>query len=83
MLGGFFATRDSSGYCDWPQSNAEKRGAVKAKLFPAFISRRSSAERGAACCLAPVMINSTVYHFLTRGAARRGVWWGRTFKDKI
>ena len=74
MLGGFFfATRDSSGFCDWPQSNAEKRGAVKAKLFPAFISRRSSAERGAACCLAPVMINSTVYHFFTarRSVARR------------
>ena len=25
----FFATRDSSGYCDWPQNNAEKRSAVK------------------------------------------------------
>ena len=41
MHGGFFATCDSSGYCDWPQSNAEKRGAVKDKLFPAFISRHS------------------------------------------
>ena len=29
---GFFTTRDSSGYRDWPQSNAEKRGAVKDKL---------------------------------------------------
>ena len=68
MLGGFFfATRDSSGFCDWSQSN------VKAKLFPAFISRRSSAERGAACCLAPVMINSIVYHFFNarRSVARR------------
>ena len=35
----FFATRDSSGYCDWPLSNAEKCGAVKDKLFPAFISQ--------------------------------------------
>ena len=33
----FFATHDSSGYCDWPQSNAEKRSAVKDKPFPAFI----------------------------------------------
>ena len=33
-----FATRDSFGYCDWPQSNAEKRGAVKVKLFLALRS---------------------------------------------
>ena len=32
-MGSFFETRDSSGYCDWPQSNAEKRGAVRNKLF--------------------------------------------------
>ena len=64
----FFATRNSSGYCDWPQSNSEKRGAVKDKLFPAFISRRSAAQRGeaqrgAACSVARAMINSTVYLF--------------------
>ena len=41
---GFFATRDASGHCDWPQSNAEKRGAEKDKLFPAFISQRSAAQ---------------------------------------
>ena len=86
----FFATRNSSGYCDWPQNNAKKRGAVKDKLFPAFISRRitaqrSEAQRGAACSVAPAMINSTVYIFLTCSAAQRnvarcGVRWGRTFR---
>ena len=63
---GFFATRASSGYCDWPQSNAEKRGAVKVKLFPAFI-----------CSVATAMINTTVYFF----NARRGVRWGRTLRS--
>ena len=59
--GVFFATRDSSGYRDWLQSNAEKRSAVKDKLFPAFISfaaRRRAAQRGAACSVAPAMTNS-------------------------
>ena len=40
----FFETRDASGYCDWPKSNAEKRGAVKDKLFPAFFSRSNAAQ---------------------------------------
>ena len=37
--GEFFTTRDSSGYRDWPQSNAEKT---------AFISRRGTARRSEA-----------------------------------
>ena len=40
----------------------KKRGAVKDKLFPAFISRRR---------VAPAMINSKVF-FLSRSTARRG-----------
>ena len=35
--------------------------------------------RGAACSVAPAMINSEVYLFLTRSAARRGVRWGRNY----
>ena len=44
----FFTTRDSSGYCDWSQSNAEKI---------------SEAQRGAVCSLATAMINGTVHLF--------------------
>ena len=79
MHGGeIFTTRDSSGIRNWPQSNAEKRGAVKDKLFPAFISRHSAARRGAArhsaaCNVAPAMINNL--SFFKRGAARRGAVW--------
>ena len=84
---GFYATRNSSGYCDWPQSNAEKRGAVKDKLFSAFIMRRraargaaqrGTAQCGTACSVAPAMINSTVYLFL-----KRGVRWGHTLRHLI
>ena len=60
-MGEFCATRDSSGYCDWPRSNAKKRGAVKDTSFPAFISRSGAAQRGAACSVALSMTNSTVY----------------------
>ena len=50
----------------------KKRGAVKDKLFPAFILRRGAAQRSGA----PAMINSKVYLFFN---ARRGVRWGRTY----
>ena len=73
---GSFTTRDSSGYRDWPQSNVEKLGAVKDKLFPAFISRRSAAQ------LAVYPCNDKQYSLSVfkaqRSTARRGVWWGRT-----
>ena len=76
MHGGFFvATGNSSGYCDWPQSNAEKRGAVKDKLFPAFISRRSAAQRGEAqrsLQCSPCYDKQYSLSFLTCSAARRG-----------
>ena len=59
-----FNKADSSGYCDWPQSNAEKRGAVKDKLFPAFISRRSLQ-------CSPCYDKQYSLSFLTCSAARR------------
>ena len=81
MHGGFFlATRDSSGYCDWPQSNAEKHGAVKDKLFPAIILRRGAAQRSSAQrSAARRSLQSSPFYdkqynlsFLTRGAASGG-----------
>ena len=64
MHGGFLiATRDSSGYSDWPQSKAKKR----------FISFR---RRSLQC--SPCYDKKDTLSFLTRGAARRGVRWGRT-----
>ena len=56
----------------------KKCGAVRDKLFAAFISRHGAAQpgaaqRGAACSVALTMINSTVYLFL-----RCGVWWCRS-----
>ena len=66
------------------RATPKKRGAVKDKLFPAFISRR-----GAACSVPPAMIHGTVYIFLgaalrcaaLRGAGQRGVWWGRSLSE--
>ena len=37
------------------------------------MARHGAAQRGAACSVATAMINRKVYHFLTRGAARRSV----------
>ena len=71
--GSFFATHDSSGYCDEPQSNTEKTRRSERKTFPSF---HFAVRRGAACSVAPAMINSTVYLFLKRGAARRGAAFG-------
>ena len=51
------------------RATPKKRGAVKDKLFPAFFPRRSAAQRSS---VEPAMINSTVYLFLTRGAASGG-----------
>ena len=42
--------------------------------------QKNAVRRGAACIVAPEIINTTVYLFLKRGAAQCSVWWGRTFK---
>ena len=68
MHGGFLiATRDSSGYSDWPQSKTKK-------TFH-FISRRGAALRGAAqrsLQCSPCYDKKDTLSFLTRGAASGG-----------
>ena len=69
MHGGeFFTTRDSSGYRDWPQSNAEKNAAPWKINFSQSLfrdaARTGMAQLGAACIVAPAMISRTVYLFV-------------------
>ena len=60
--GAFFTTRDSSAIVIGHKATPKD---VKDKLFPAFIS-------GAACSVAPAMINSTFFFFQARRSAAFG-----------
>ena len=75
-------------WLSWLATEQRRKNAAPWKINFSQVSFRSAARRGAAqggaaCSVAPVMINrgtgvQLILFEARRSAARRGIWWGRT-----
>ena len=80
MHGGeFLATRDSSRYRDWPKSNAKKTRRRERYTFSSFLFAALHDTARRSLQFSPCNDKQYSLSFLKHGAARRSVWWGRTY----